>query len=220
MRIAGRASLASLVACSVAVACSSAGNSVTPTHSITSTTPVQSGGAAPPGIPLIGTPEGRAAIVQFRPVTAVVERSDPSWGQTNVSCGGADPCSADQLEHAATITVLSADGGTKYVLRGVFATGADLTSLGVIASNGNDPAVGWEVTFRLGSAGTAALLEATTQALTAPPPLNEIAIVVDGVVVSAPIVQAPISQGAGVIAVAPTRSEATALATRIGQAGS
>lgn len=177
-------------------------------------------GASPVPFTLTGTMEGRAAIVQLRPVIAVVTQPDPRWASTTLSCDEADPCGADQLVRAPTLTLISRDGATKYVLGEAFATGGDFTSLLVVPASSFDLGMGWGLAFSLGEAGRAALLRVTTTAVEAQPPRNEMAMIVDGVVASAPITQSPITGGHGVLTSGYTEAEAMSLADRIAQAGS
>ena len=55
--------------------------------------------------------------------------------------------------------------------------------------------------------------EATTTAVSQPPPQNQIAIVVDRVIISSPTVQSPITTGTGVITGGFSETEAKDLAT-------
>jgi preprotein translocase subunit SecD len=71
----------------------------------------------------------------------------------------------------------------------------------------------WQVSFELGGDAVDAFAEATTTAVSQPPPQNSIAIVVDRAVISYPTVNDPITNGNGVISGGFDETEAKDLAT-------
>jgi preprotein translocase subunit SecD len=72
------------------------------------------------------------------------------------------------------------------------------------------PSSGWSVSVNLTAEGTAAFETATETTIG-----SRIAIVVDGRIVSAPTVEAPITSGDVVVASGLTEREATSLASRL-----
>jgi len=88
----------------------------------------------------------------------------------------------------------------------------------LVGTSGTDPAAQWVVTYRLTPAGAAAFGHATTTAVVERAPRNQIAILVDGVVASAPVVVAPITSGDGEITGNFTEAEARDLAASISPA--
>jgi SecD-like export protein len=141
----------------------------------------------------------RRVVMQLRPVEAVVSRSSAAWHTTPVSCppsGGADTaCIESALTEDRVVLFLSEEpGGDKFVLGPVIADGADVSRA---AANQGNAAFGteWEVEVKLTTDASRALGVATREALSAAPPQNRIAIVVDGRLVSVPEVHAPITSG-------------------------
>lgn len=172
----------------------------------------------PSGIPIVGTADARAAIVQFRPVDRVIGRADPAWARTRVTCdpGSGDPCSTDILEHDPRVVLLANDGTQKFVLGAVILTAADFAGL----RPAQGPRSSWSLAIQLDGAGRQRLADATARVVANPPPRNEIAVVVDGRVAMAPQVQGVITSGAVSLAGAFTRAETNELAERIAKAGS
>ena len=83
----------------------------------------------------------------------------------------------------------------KYLLGPAFLTEADITR----ARAGPSPTVTWTVAYELTTNGADALAAETNRLLDVPGPANLIAIVVNGVVVSAANVQTVIASGEGTI---------------------
>jgi preprotein translocase subunit SecD len=79
-----------------------------------------------------------------------------------------------------------------------------------------DPQTGvWTVQFDLNGEGATRFGTATTDAVAAPEPMNQIAIIVDRVVISSPTVNEPITGGIGVITGGFSEQEAKDLATQL-----
>ncbi|GAA1664863.1 hypothetical protein GCM10009745_03290 [Kribbella yunnanensis] len=85
----------------------------------------------------------------------------------------------------------SADG-TKYTLGKVELDGTHVTD---VQASADTQGTGWLVTLTLDSAGTKTFATLTGQLVKAKPPANQLAIVVNDRVVSAPSVSAPITAG-------------------------
>lgn len=150
--------------------------------------------------------------VVARPFTAGVIRSDDPY-RRRAGFAEAAPDAAGPL---VTFEDTDGDGfytpGTdvKYLLGPVRVSGRDVSSARafVITTPGNQPS--WEVEFALDGKGRSALAEATSEMVG-----RQLAIVVDGVVLSAPVVQARITQGRGMIAGGLDEHEAKALAAEL-----
>jgi preprotein translocase subunit SecD len=100
----------------------------------------------------------------------------------------------------------------KYILAPVVVPGSDVTTA---AANFTSPQNGigqWVVDLAFNGNGTRKFAEVTQQLVTNPSPTNQFAIVLDGVVVSAPVVQSAIVDGNAQITGNFTQQEATDLA--------
>lgn len=104
--------------------------------------------------------------------------------------------------------VLLGPAGDKYVLGPGIVDANDVEN--AAAQPEAPPSAGWSVSVNLTADGTAALGTATESAVG-----SRIAIVVDGRIVSAPTVAAPITSGGVVVATGLTEREATSLASRL-----
>jgi preprotein translocase subunit SecD len=118
-------------------------------------------------------PATDATVLQIRPVLALAPAESG--------------CSAAPVEADTQVTACDADGNV-YTLGPAVATAADVTSASA------DPGAA-SIVIQLGSEGSAALLAATTHAADAPPPRDQIALVIDGKVLSAPSARSPIADG-------------------------
>ncbi|HEX6843755.1 MAG TPA: protein translocase subunit SecD [Actinomycetota bacterium] len=161
---------------------------------------------------------GTTARLEERPTIAIVTPGDPTYGTLSVTCGTAEEqatreCTGNALDDEEVV-YLDADGN-KVQLGPVILDGANVERATAVLSGGTaqDPLVQWRVTFDFDSEGAEAFAEATTRAYVAPPPQNQIAIVVDRVIVSNPVVQEPITGGTGEITGSFTEQEAKDLAT-------
>jgi preprotein translocase subunit SecD len=160
----------------------------------------------------------RAAVMQLRPVLEVSGTETPGNDGLQVTCGegAATPCTPDQLVGATPLVFQDAQG-TRYRLDAPVADGADVVS--AEASEAQDE---WVVNFQLSSDATARFEDLTTRLASLPQtdPTKHVAIVADGIVVSIPVVQAPITSGSGQISRGFTRAQAQALAAELGGASS
>ena len=163
---------------------------------------------------------GQTARLEERRVLEIVPASDPR----PITCGTeeerAQPrCSFDALRNEEVVYPGPIGNGqvAKYVLDQVVISGDDFENASaVLSSQGQLGAVSsWTVTFELDSDGAERFSEATTQAVGAPPPTDQIAIVVDQVVISSPTVQSAITGGSGEITGSFSEQEAKDLATQL-----
>ncbi len=159
-----------------------------------------------------------AADLQLRPVERIATRASPDWSATQLTCAGNEAgCVASAPVDAGIVLLGPETEGTKYVLGPVIVDGSDVAR--ATARREGQPGLGWSVTVDLIEDGTTALLAGTEALVGAVDPGNRIAIVVDGTIVSAPAVTAPISSGAVVLTSGLSEAEATALAASLNDAG-
>jgi preprotein translocase subunit SecD len=155
------------------------------------------------------TPSNGGAL-QLRPVVEVVRRSADAWDQTELTCAdrgeGLRDCVGAAVD--APRIVLLGPAGDKYVLGARIVDAGDVEIAG--ARRDAPPSSGWSVSVNLTADGTAAFEAATETTIG-----SRIAIVVDGRIVSAPTVQAPITSGNVVVTSGLTEREATSLASRL-----
>ncbi len=163
---------------------------------------------------------GQTARLEERRVLEIVPGSDPR----PITCGTEEEralprCSFDALKNEEVVYPGPIGNGqvAKYVLDQVVISGEDFDSASaVLSGQGQLGAVSsWTVTFELGNDGAERFSEATTQAVGAPPPTDQIAIVVDQVVISSPTVQSAITGGSGEITGSFSEQEAKDLATQL-----
>ena len=163
---------------------------------------------------------GQTARLEERRVLEIVPGSDPR----PITCGTEEEralprCSFNALRNEEVVYPGPIGDGqvAKYVLDQVVISGEDFDSASaVLSGQGQLGAVSsWTVTFELGSDGAERFSDATTQAVGAPPPTDQIAIVVDQVVISSPTVQSAITGGSGEITGSFSEQEAKDLATQL-----
>jgi preprotein translocase subunit SecD len=152
------------------------------------------------------------AGLQLRPVTEIVSRSSADWDETQVTCAGHGDgfrdCLASTLDAQRIVLLRPGTHGDKYVLGAVIVDGGDVER--AIAGQDAQPGTGWIVYVDL-TLGGAAAFEAATEAAVG----SAIAIIIDGRILSSPIVAAPITSGDVVVASGLTEHEATSLASKI-----
>jgi preprotein translocase subunit SecD len=160
-----------------------------------------------------GTPTGAAAALQVRPVESIVVPAMGMYDQVAPTCGAgaSSPCTDAQLLDPTGITVQASDG-TRAVLGVLVIDGSNVAS--ATASDRGDGS--WVVNVTLDPEGSKAFATATSDAVDAPPPGNELAIVADGSLVSLPVVQVPIDSGQVVVSGRFTEQQAADLAARLG----
>jgi protein-export membrane protein SecD len=163
---------------------------------------------------------GQTARLEERKVLEIVPGSDPR----PITCETDEErdlprCAHDALEGQEVVYPGPVGTGqvAKFVLGPVVISGEDFESASaVLGGQGQLGAVSqWSVTFELDGDGAERFSEATTQAVGAPPPTDQIAIVVDRVVISSPTVQSAITAGSGEITGSFSEPEAKDLATQL-----
>jgi len=157
--------------------------------------------------------------MQQRQVIAIVSRTSPQWSRTPATCGPNAAmliyCIAATFYQERIVLVASGPYHDKYILGPVLIDGRDVAQAIAVRTSTFSGTPGWQVEFRLTPEGAKKFATATTNAVHAQPPGNQIAIIVDGRVISAPIVQAPIRNGNGVIAANFDEPRAKALAAQL-----
>jgi preprotein translocase subunit SecD len=167
---------------------------------------------------------GQTARLEQRPVLAILTASDPSFATTPVTCATDVERQTPKCSYAALankqVVYPSKDGSAKYQLGPVVLSGDQITKATATLSGGtqSNPITQWTVNFELNGEGSKAFADATQAALSMPPPQNQIAIVVDRTVISAPQVNGAITTGSGQITGGFSEQEAKDLATVL-QAG-
>ena len=157
---------------------------------------------------------GQTARLEERPVLAVVPPGDPAYATTPVTCPTDEDrqtkeCSFSALEDQEV--VYEDEAGNRYRLAPAIIAGGDVAEANAIL--GGATGSEWTVNFQLTGEAAGRFADATTTAVSLPPPQNQIAIVVDRVVISSPSVQSPITGGTGEITGGFTEAEARDLAT-------
>jgi preprotein translocase subunit SecD len=157
---------------------------------------------------------GQTARLEERPVLAIVPPNDPSYAATPVTCPTDEErqgkaCSFSALEDQEV--VYEDEAGNRYRLAPAVIVGGDIADSNAIL--GGATGSEWTVSFQLTGDASDRFAEATTTAVSLPPPQNQIAIVVDRVIISSPTVQGAITGGTGEITGGFTEAEARDLAT-------
>ena len=163
---------------------------------------------------------GETARLEERSVLEIVPASDPR----PITCGTEEErdlprCSFDALANDEVVYPGPVGNGqvAKFVLGPVVIGGEDFESAAaVLSSQGQLGGVSqWTVNFQLDGDGADRFADATTAAVGAPPPTDQIAIIVDRVVISSPTVQSAITGGSGEITGGFSETESKDLATQL-----
>ena len=157
---------------------------------------------------------GQTARLEERPVLAIVPPNDPSYAATPVTCPTDEErqtkaCSFSALEDQEV--VYEDEAGNRFRLAPAVIVGGDIAESNAIL--GGATGSEWTVSFQLTGDASERFAEATTAAVSLPPPQNQIAIVVDRVIISSPTVQGAITGGTGEITGGFAEAEARDLAT-------
>jgi preprotein translocase subunit SecD len=159
---------------------------------------------------------GTTARLEQREVLEVLTPQDPNFDSQPLTCdrdpstATADcPSSPDELADT-DVWFLGQDDGAKYHLGPVEITGDAIrkaTAQYATPTSGSSE-VGWRIQFEATNAGRDTIAEVTTRLQG-----KQLAIILDGSVISAPVVQNPITDGVGVITGNFTKESAQDLAT-------
>ena len=162
---------------------------------------------------------GETARLEERRVLEAVPVTDPR----PITCGTAEErdlprCSFDALKNKEVVYPGPIGNGqvAKFVLGPVVISGEDFNkAAAVLSTQGQLGGSQWTVTFQLDSDGAKRFADETTEAVGSPPPTDQIAIIVDRVVISSPTVQSPITGGSGEITGGFSEAEAKDLGTQL-----
>jgi protein-export membrane protein SecD len=161
---------------------------------------------------------GETARLEERPVLEIVPASDPR----PVTCGTQEErdrprCAHDALEDEEVVYPGPIGQGqvAKFVLGPTVITGEDFDSASAVINQSQLGTSDWTVNFQLDSDGADRFAEATTAAVGSPEPTDQIAIIVNRVVISSPQVQSAITGGIGEITGGFKEQEAKDLATQL-----
>ncbi|HZN42646.1 MAG TPA: protein translocase subunit SecD [Actinomycetota bacterium] len=164
---------------------------------------------------------GETARLEERRVREIVPVNDPR----PITCAAEEEqnlprCTDSALQDDEVVFAGPSPAGqgvAKFVLGPVVISGDDFDSArAVLAQSGQlGASTEWTVTFQLDSDGADRFATATTEAVGAPPPTDQIAIIVDRVVISSPTVQSAITGGSGEITGGFSEQQARDLATQL-----
>jgi preprotein translocase subunit SecD len=163
-----------------------------------------------------GTPQRHPVSFQERAVLAIGSPGDRSFQGLEPVCRKTVGCPGVAIDPSDDVVAIDRSGNWLHLGPAVI-TGEDVASTRATPAGGarTNPVIEWAVDFELTPEGATAFAEATTAAVAQPTPRNQIAIVIDGVVIASPVVQSPITGGKGEIVGDYTRSVAEALAASI-----
>jgi preprotein translocase subunit SecD len=167
------------------------------------------GGGSSSSSSVITPSDGGGARVQMRPVIKVAPK-----GSATLVCATPTGCPTTTVPEGEPIVAGDENDSVVYYLGPSVVPGEDI----VQARVRSDSISGWSVEYELSPSGTAAFSKATTHAVRQSTPKNEIAILVDGIVVAAPAVTAPITTGRSAL-FGLSQDEARRLAALLGSGG-
>lgn len=147
---------------------------------------------------------GQPAELAFRPVLS----------QTPEEGGGPCPAAVEGSSSEPLTTCGESQGTVStYQLEPVAVPGTDVSD--AEAAYDAERGIGWYVKLEFTSAGAKKFTDLTGRLATQVPPQNQFAIVLDGIVVSAPTVNSPITGGEAEISGTFTKGEARQLAAQL-----
>jgi preprotein translocase subunit SecD len=172
---------------------------------LTAPTPAASPQATPAPSPTASKKNGKATPSATPTAPAPAQSEDPLAGVDttgidpavlkafqNLDCTKNDRGQGAQDDPAKQIAVCSQDRGARYILDKAAVVGTEIAS----ADSGVDSTTGeWLVQLSFKSAGSSKWSQITTTAFNSQPPRNQVAMVLDGLVISAPVIQEPITGG-------------------------
>ena len=163
---------------------------------------------------------GQTARLEERPVLAIITPQDPKYATTPLTCStpeeqASTACQPKQLDPKSV--VYADQQGNKYQLGPVTITGSNFKKATAALQGGTQTQLitQWVVNFDLDGPGSKTFCNATTTAVSATAPQNQIAIAVDRKIISSPVVQSAICGGSGFIQGSFTEQSAKDLATQL-----
>jgi SecD-like export protein len=156
-----------------------------------------------------------AVSMQMRSVVRTAAPSDGAYAQLKIDCAGDAPCFDLPVSHRV---ILEDAHGVRYALGPAIVTQDDIARAQAVLEGGTQRQPGaarWCIAVRLLQDGKMAFATATGVAVDAQPPANQLAIVLEGSVVSAPTVYEPITNGLFLICSDFDQAEAQNLADQL-----
>lgn len=198
----------------------------TPTTSPTPSAGVAAATTAPAATAT--APAGSAATPAPKPTDA----SDPNWGAQPVTNGSAETYESKFVALDCTkknvgvsdddpkkpLVACSQAGDAKYLLGPAEVLGSDISEANAspeVNNQGQVTGTGWQVNLSFDSAGGKKFADVTTRLAALTEARRQFAIVLDGLVVSAPETREPITAGSAQITGSFTEADATTLANQL-----
>ncbi len=185
------------------------------------TTPAPTGTATP------GATATPVATATANPTTAPAGKpanaSDPAWitpdvqaAYTALNCANPKDIEAIVDDPAKPMVTCSVDGRAKYILGPAEVLGSEVSNATSGQQQTQSGSTGiWEVRLDFNAAGTKAFGDVTSRLVVLPPPRNQFAIVLDNLVISAPVTQAALTAGNASITGSFTAASSKVLADQI-----
>jgi preprotein translocase subunit SecD len=161
----------------------------------------------------------------MRQVIEIVAPSSADWDETKLTCSAqgeaVSDCVASARDLGRIVLLRPEQGGKKYVLGSVIVDGTDVVHATAQQErpSGTQLLSGWSVYIDLTPEAAGTFQAATEAAAGSLDPQNQIAIIVDGRIVSSPTVVAPITRGNVVLTGSFTKAQAQSLASNLGGSG-
>jgi preprotein translocase subunit SecD len=199
----------------LASACSRAGGAASPASVSPSTTESSSDSVAP----------SHHTGLQMRQVIEIVAPSSADWDETKLTCSGQgealSECVASARDVESIVLLRPVQGGQKYVLGSVIVDETGVVHATAQREGPYAPSYSayWSVYVDLTAEAADAFQAATEAAVGSLDPQNQIAIIVEGRILSSPTVAAPITSGNVVLTGSFTETQARLLASNLSGSG-
>ena len=185
------------------------------------TTPAPTGTATPGATATPGTTA--TASPTTAPAGKPANASDPAWitpdvqaAYTALNCAKPKDIEAIVDDPAKPMVTCSVDGRAKYILGPAEVLGSEVSNATSGQQQTQSGSTGiWEVRLDFNAAGTKAFGDVTSRLVVLPPPRNQFAIVLDNLVISAPVTQAALTAGNASITGSFTAASSKVLADQI-----
>jgi preprotein translocase subunit SecD len=158
----------------------------------------------------------------MRQVIEIVMQTSADWRRTRLTCSGQGDALNDcvaSAPDAVRIVLLRPEESEKYVLGPVIVDATDVERATAQLEELEQQPDFWSISIELRAEAAEAFKAATQVAARSPGPQNEIAIILDGRILSSPVVAAPIPSGTFTITGGLTETEAKTLAASLIGAG-
>ena len=179
---------------------------------------------APTATPTPGATATPAPALSDTPATTPTSGSDEAWvtpkllnTYSNFKCSTLTSVDTNLAPTTKPLVTCDDAGSTVYILGPVEVNGATISdaSAGTITSSQGVSTGQWAVNLTFNAAGTAAFSKISSRILTLTPPRNQFAAVLDGKVITAPRMDAAITDGKAQISGSFTQATATSLADQL-----